>query len=523
MKRPCHRLLASDQSAQLEASPTLITIPTDILYIIFQMLYDAPIPPEDRERFDYESCRGSRLIPLSETCRIMRAESLPWIFREVYNWRREDGDVWPNTLWGLFVTLHIRDRAIRHPGHIPLSVDAYRALPMMEALTRVTVRFDAPVPPELLASLSLVPHLALLEIHHARFDGAPPPLSLPFATLETLVISTLGFGGMVRKRNIDHSNERRNVHGLLAHVCDTLSTLQISGDLLPTDFIAFRWRRLRKFTVTEHTPTPYISTPELVSQMPALRELYVLFSADLGRDEDELYPPFRLGNLGGQPLSPLLTSITLSNLEPADPIFKQLPHTLETLHLVAMQDPYAPGPGSPQDPREAAFTLTTVLTVIDNISHLDLSELSLTLNVFATAGLIHRIATVFPRLRFLQLQHSIYCHGDEFCLDVRDNAIADALRRLRLLTDLRISLDFEDRLIQEGPQASAARWLIQQLPGLRTVAFSWCQSWYFYGFESVVWRTWDRSVLLRPVPVPPPPRSLSEQSWDEEEGIAIPY
>ncbi|KAJ7890318.1 hypothetical protein B0H13DRAFT_1887609 [Mycena leptocephala] len=47
-------------------------------------------------------------------------------------------------------------------------------------------------------------------------------------------------------------------------------------------------------------------------------------------------PPFRLGNAGGELLtrrSPLLASVTLSNLEPTDLIFAQLPRALQSLHL----------------------------------------------------------------------------------------------------------------------------------------------------------------------------------------------
>lgn len=106
---------------------------------------------------------------------------------------------------------------------------------------------------------------------------------------------------------------------------------------------------LQNFIVTEHTPTPYIAVPELVSKMPTLRDLSVLYSADLSQapEAGEIYPPPRLGAPGGGLLtqcSTLLTSITLSNLEPADPIFAQLPRSLESLHLLAMQDGYIQGP-----------------------------------------------------------------------------------------------------------------------------------------------------------------------------------
>ncbi|KAJ6607654.1 hypothetical protein B0H10DRAFT_545716 [Mycena sp. CBHHK59/15] len=235
---------------------------------------------------------------------------------------------------GLSSTVHIRDRSIRHPADIPLLPDMFGALPMMPALTKVTLRLDAPIPAELLRTLSSVPHLAILEIHQARFDGTSPPPSLPFAALESLLICISGFQGVIRGENIDRAREIDN----------------ISGDFLGSGFLSLRWLRLQKFSITEHTPTPYIPVPELISGMPALRDLSVLFSADLTRDSADLYPPFRLGIPGGElltPRSPLLATITLSNLEPADPIFAQLPRSLESLHLLAMGTGTSLDPGRP--------------------------------------------------------------------------------------------------------------------------------------------------------------------------------
>jgi hypothetical protein len=71
---------------------------------------------------------------------------------------------------------------------------------------------------------------------------------------------------------------------------------------------------------------------------------------------------------------------------------------------------------------------------------------------------------------------------------------------------------------QEGVQRRAAHWLLEGFPELYTVAFSWEQQWWFYGFEMVVWRVWDRGVLLRP-PSPPPPEPESEGELIEREAI----
>jgi hypothetical protein len=69
----------------------------------------------------------------------------------------------------------------------------------------------------------------------------------------------------------------------------------------------------------------YILIPDMISQMPALRELAVLFTADSKRKPWESRPPFTLGQIEGPPFSApssYLNSVALSNMKPADPIFR---------------------------------------------------------------------------------------------------------------------------------------------------------------------------------------------------------
>ncbi|KAJ7217376.1 hypothetical protein C8J57DRAFT_1395853 [Mycena rebaudengoi] len=503
------RLIRRAPRSSPHVAHTLVTLPADVLHLVLALLYDPWVRDEERGRYDHEICRGRFLLPLSESCRYLREQTLPWIFREVYNWGRPDGSTWPETLLPFFRTVHIRDRSIRNPRNIPLSSAMSGALPMMRSLTNVTLCLDTPVPAELLHALSLAPRLTFLEIHHARFDGTAEYSSLPFATLGSLSMCIAGFKGVVRSEDIDRAKETSNVVTLLKNLSHSLAMLQISGDLLSPEFLSLRWLKLRKFTITEHTPTPFVPVPDLASQMPALRELSVLYSADVSRDRDagDDYPPFRLGTSSGKLLtsgSPLLASVTLSNLEPTDPIFAQLPRALQSLHLLAMVDGYLPVMGAPARLWESPLTKTTALIALENISHLaDLTELSLTLDDFATAALIHRVASVFPRLRFLALGNSSYLYGAPWLPDVRDSAILEALQHFPLLTHLRICLNFGDlRFDPDTPQRRAAHWLLEGLPNLRTVGFSWEQKWWYYGFDMLVWREWDRSVLLRP-PSPP--------------------
>ncbi|KAJ7721391.1 hypothetical protein B0H16DRAFT_1896514 [Mycena metata] len=503
------RLVTRSPSSSPHVPLTLLTLPTDVLQLVLEMLYDPWVRDEERGRYDHETCKGRYLIPLSHCCQYLRGQTLPWIFREVYNWDRSDNSIWPEALWPCFRVVHLRDRSMRHAGNIALSPAIYDTLPMMSSLTKVTLRLNSPVPVELLHALSLAPRLTLLEIYQARFDGTRDYSSLSFTRLESLVICITGFQGVLRGDNIDLASEISNVLAFLETLSRCLTALRISGDLLSPAFPSLPWPKLRMFTITEHTPTPYIAVPDLVSGMPALRELVILYTAELSRDRDagDLYPPFVLGTADQTVLesrSPLLTSVTLSNMEPADPIFAQLPRLLPSLHLLAMVDGYRPGKGRPPRLWPAPLTHNTVLISLEHISHLtELTDLSLTLDDFVTAPVIHRIATVFPKLRFLELGHARYKFSAQMCPDVRDPTILDALQQFSLLTRLRISLNFMDREFDpDTPQRRAAHWVLQGLPNLCTVAFSWEQKFYTYGFDMVVWREWDRSVLVRP-PSPP--------------------
>ncbi|KAJ7716426.1 hypothetical protein B0H16DRAFT_1801365 [Mycena metata] len=496
---------------------TLVTLPTDVLQLVLGLLYDPWVRDEERGRYDHETCKGRCLIPLSHCCQYLRGQTLPWIFREVYSWDRSDNSIWPDTLWPFFRVVHIRDRSTRHPGDIVLPPAIYDALPMLSSMTQITLRLNKPVPVDLLRALSLAPRLTSLQIHQARFDGTYDYSSQSFSTLDNLLICIAGFQGVLRSDDIDRASEVSNVVAFLGTLSLSLTALQISGDLLPPAFISLPWPRLCIFTITDHTPTPYIAVPDLVSRMPVLRGLAILYSADLSRNREagDIFPPFMLGTADKRTLtsrSPFLGSVTLSNMDSTDFIFAQLPLALLRVF---------PGEDHPPSLWPAPLTHTTALFALEHTSHLtELAELSLTLDDFARAPLIYRIAAVFPQLRLLELEHAAYLYSGRLCPDVRDPAILEALQQFPLLTRLRISLNFMDRQSDpETPQRRAAHWLLEGLPNLRTVAFSWERVWWVYGFDMVVWREWDRSVLLR---APSPPSSPPSPDPPIIEGIPIP-
>ncbi|KAJ7216684.1 hypothetical protein C8J57DRAFT_1396371 [Mycena rebaudengoi] len=517
--RHLSRFLQEPPPSLPRATPALANIPLDVLHIIFLLLHNTDSRYHShRTLWDQEICRGAELIPLSETCRHMRNEAMQWIFREVYNWSRGDRTVWPESLWPFFVEVHLRDRSVRHPQTIPISSNLLDALGMMPSLTKLTLRMDSPLHPDLLQAISLVPHLTSLEIHQARLDGPPLSPNLPFPSLERLMICVSGFDGIGNegvpsRRGVDYKAEFANIIALLRAVSINLTVLQVSGDLLCPSLLSLQWPHLSRFVVTEHTATPFIPIPDMIAQMPSLRELAILFSADTNRNEEELQPPFTLGVHTGRPLSPLLTSVTLSNMEPADPIFKQLPTSLDGLHIMAARDAHLPFQQPRTGYRQAPLTSTTLPILLQNIARLEnLTALSLTLDEPPSSDIIHSIASGFPRLQFLELGHHWFPPTED---DVCNDALIEPLQRFVFLTELRICLPFETDETQIQQHQDAAAWLMRALPHLRTISFlaSHETTWCYTGLTSTAWWKYDRSVLFIERLPPPPPRPIFPTVW----------
>ncbi|KAJ7640300.1 hypothetical protein DFH06DRAFT_1430096 [Mycena polygramma] len=250
--------------------------------------------------------------------------------------------------------------------------------------------------------------------------------------------------------------------------------------------------------------------------MPALREVSVLFSADMSREVGDV-PPFIFGVPDGRLLTDScsrLTSVTLSNSQPTDPIFKQLPVTLEALHLVVARDLYIPSASAPTETRETPLTLATVLTTIEHISYLtELLQLSLTLDDFATPGLINVIADTFPCLWSSELGHSLFPHSEGPLREFRGDSLLDPLASLTKLIHLRITLYFPERqwlTKQRSDHYGAAKWFFIHFPLLQSISFTF-QEWFSWSpykpLERTSWATYPRS-LFPPKLIPSPPETV---------------
>ncbi|KAK6969132.1 hypothetical protein R3P38DRAFT_2671424 [Favolaschia claudopus] len=369
-------------------SPSLATLPDDVLGLILQILRDEWL--------------GEYLLALSSTCRALRCQTMPWIFREVYNWEASRGTVWPVSLWPYFKTVHIRDRTTRNLRNLEIPAETLNSLSIMPSLVKLTLRLESCIPSDLLHAISLSRSLLCFEIHQARFDGEFSSSPLPFPALETLVMSTAGFWGVVGQDDVDRPKQAFVVDSLLKAVGDRLTELRISGDLISTTFPSTRWSRLRKLAITEHSPAPYIHVCDIVSNMPVLRHLEVLYTLDITSEDARrrtIFPSFHLGDESGRALSdscPLLSVISLGNLLPSDPIFAQLPPRLPSLDLRAPVDPYDYIKGFPRH-ASLPFNEHTLPCVLPRLRHYqDLNELCLDLESFVHAALIQHIGLALP-------------------------------------------------------------------------------------------------------------------------------
>ncbi|KAK7059826.1 hypothetical protein R3P38DRAFT_2838063 [Favolaschia claudopus] len=489
-------------------SAAILTLPNEILRIIcvFMDAIDSTVMLLEK-RWGEEDCNISLIIPLSMTCRTLRERLRPFIFRSVFNWNREE-EVWPESTRGLIRQVTLRDQQIRHPQPIKLRSDLFDTLPRLPVLTKAILVIDQAVPSQLLIALSQAPQLNELEIQQARLDDIElcfPETSFP--QLETLTISVWTSPTKAAVRVAKIERELHNVILLLQSVSQNLKALKISGDLISSTFLAISWLHLESFAVTEHTPSPYYSARRLISHMPCLKELSMLYTPDLTRTEGQLKPPFTYGASDGKKLAtvaPRLSSLRLSNCAPEDIIFSQLPDALTGLHIYANKDVYIP-PGNPQARLELPLSSLDVLAVVKRVSHLlDLADLTLTLNHYPTPALVDVIAVAFPNLEFLELGYPEYWLGKDEPDESEDEAMVESLAKFRRLRRLRITIDFENRYpssMQTSHHMRAARWYFNRLPTLRTISFTF-HNWrhtvrdWFSRPVRTSWETYTREVLL---------------------------
>ncbi|KAF7295545.1 hypothetical protein MIND_01094500 [Mycena indigotica] len=465
---------------------SFVVLPVDIMNLIFDFLQTNGTPNE-HQLVD--------LLSLSLTCRDLRFLVLPRLFRRISSDNASRDSVWPISLWPFFRTLQLHDR----DQIIFLSSGMLSALSSMPAVTKIVLSTKAVVPAEFFVAASAIATLQVLELRKVRLDGQMPSVPLTFPSLSNLVISIVGPQGVTRVAGIDTEREKERIVSLLTIVAPQLETLAISGELLSPPICDLAWPKLREFTVTEHTPIPYIPTPRLLAHMPALHSLALLYTMDIWRDE---VATFKLGTSVHDPLincSPNLTAVTLSNMGLDDPILDQLPPLLDGLSLVPMWDlhnhlPYHNAFGEVRFFREDAMNLVRRLSRFNHLTKLEF----LVLQQQPRPPLIDLVATLFPALQSLHLGYNVYRAADVYLIEMSDMTFISSLRGIQNLRHLKFSLDIYWSEADRGAPATAAYILLQQIPTLQTVSYRWRH--YSMASRSGIWYSWDRSVLSNPIP-----------------------
>ncbi|KAJ7070082.1 hypothetical protein C8F01DRAFT_543331 [Mycena amicta] len=317
----------------------------------------------------------------------------------------------------------------------------------MLELRRLTLRLSTTIPVNLLSSLSAIPSLTQLEIHNARLDGPLHLDNVQFPVLDTLLLRVASFHGGTRAADVHKGAEYRNIATLLACFAPQLAVLCISGDLVSSEFMAIRWPRLREFTIRDEFPRPFIPVPTLIDHMPVLGTFRALYAATA-----PYAPPINLGCPGGSNLSgscPHLTSVSISNWHADDPIFAQLPESLESLHLLRVRAWSKP---------DRSTTPRHFLTTANRISHAShLTTLTVTLGTRLSDEDIRVVAEKFPRLRWLHLGQ--YVVDEQYYIPLVDlhlDSYMVALRQFQHLEHLKISINIPLEAHNRGIPAHAA-------------------------------------------------------------------
>ncbi|KAF7295546.1 hypothetical protein MIND_01094600 [Mycena indigotica] len=469
---------------------SLVSLPTDILAVIFDYLEVGETRIESPH---------INLLSLSLTCRKLRVAILPRVFRKICSHSASCESVWPKSLWPFFRTLRLRDEDTRTPVLSPELLDVLSALP---AVTKIVLSTESVIPTDFFSAVAGLGTLQVLELRQLRLDGETPSMPLPFPSLTNLILSIVGPRGATRVSGIDVDCEKQNVASLLKNLAPRLERLTISGDLLSPSICDTLWPKLRELVVTEHTPIPYIATHRLLAHMPALHSLSLLYTADVSRDKTVgLHPPLTLGTSHDMltTYSPHLTAVTLSNTSLHDPIFDQLPLTLDSLSILPMWDlhghlAYPGGLGEVRFFRDRASELLRRLVRFNYLT--EFTFVAMVVN--PKPAFVDLIATSFPLLQTLHLGQRVFREFDTYLIEMNDSHFIASLGNLPALRHLKFSLDIYYPAADRGAPATAAWLLLKQLPNLQTVSYRWRH--YSISPRSGIWYSWDRSILLQPIP-----------------------
>ncbi|RDB15559.1 hypothetical protein Hypma_004142 [Hypsizygus marmoreus] len=421
--------------------PTLATLDNDVLFTVFDALkYTLRY---DRSVTSTTPC----LLPLSSTCKRLRATIAPSIFQRLTNERGmwsecSDNDFWPSTIWKYIETVVVCGDT-RSPRAMAHEVVA-SILPKLPSLKRFSFQMESAPPVVLLNAIAVI-EIAALEFTNVRLDG--PPLTDTFSRLR--LTHLLLTASPWRLENLNSTAERKNVADILSTLSNTLVYLKVSGNFISFKTLArLDWPFLQTLTLIDRIPNEIvIPIPTVISQMPHLRNLHYNF----GATSETYIPPivYWPENHASASLAathPCMQSLSLSNICPAEHIMDHLPHGLRSLRILALrergQQSLLP-PWYPFSPlrKEDALRIIARAALLPY-----LVDLALTLVDLPSPNVLDAVAKSCPKLRILEVSK-----GD-FELEEGDSPyliqhLIEPLAQLEDLRELRISIGFGSQYI----------------------------------------------------------------------------
>ncbi|KII95820.1 hypothetical protein PLICRDRAFT_230817 [Plicaturopsis crispa FD-325 SS-3] len=423
-------------------SSSFINLDVDVVTMVLEALIQTTIPPHGQP---YRTPRNPAraLLPLSLTCKGLRDQTLPWIFRDVYCWPRGP---WPQSLRRYIRIAHLRDQVMRDDDEEGTRIDITQyvgLLPTFTALRTLVLNFSGRPMNTLLQSALGAPSLEALCIEGARLDGCRLPAFSHFTMLRRLVLSV----NFPPRGEIDNEEECQNVAFYLRHLSASLHELETAGDLCKFSALStLRWPCLKSLTMTDHPPLEPMSLPAVIVNMPVLHTLHMNFSVHCDGPWRQTPPFVYIPIAAATPHSlPNLRSLALSNVSglPHDCILENLPRSLTSLRVSAFRDD--PGLTSgvmaywpslrPLSPLDALRLVRCAAQMPELVS------LAVSLSLPPSLELVQEVVSACPQLRFLELQDSNYGVRNSYPVPlVPLEIMSDTLSRLVHLREVRISV-----------------------------------------------------------------------------------
>ncbi|KAG6816738.1 hypothetical protein H0H93_007800, partial [Arthromyces matolae] len=284
-----------------------------------------------------------------------------------------------------------------------------------------------------------------LRLNPVRLDG--PPLGHVFTDLPMARISILSMiVEQDRPRDIVSIQEKNNVRAILKLLSSSLTTLEISGNIVEFPTLAeTHWPQLKTLRMTDRIPDgTVIPLPIVVAHMPLLKSLSYDFIASVEFQQRAIFcGEYSVGTSFFA--FPKLECLSISNVQPGDLLVEQLPTSLKVLRVCALRYAF---PGWQVDYSRAVHYPYTPLNAPETLRWLDatkslqdLAELALTTEDAPWPMLLNTIASACPRLRKLELEKAKFEENIEKS-PYRLNDFLGPLSLLPHLSHLRFTYEF---------------------------------------------------------------------------------